>query len=350
MAQADEAVANTPVITKNWIAEDPSDFTNDMTFSFTVAYVSANKLGTNAIAAPTGDYPKTVTLSSKWADNKTTIDGKNVSSAQLTAKDVFGDSDFTAPGEYIFKVTENDESASHSGITYSTAVYYLFVEVAWKTSAADAASGTVIKQVVVGSAENRSDSTKADPVFENGAAPRNLTITKKVAGAASSANDIFTFTIKLDPIGKDPYGEGISYFYYDEIDSSGKVVKSNEGYIGYGSAYGDGSPTWELRIKAGYSVRIKNLPIGMKYTITEADTDYVESNTVNGAASENGLVATGTITKSNEVVFTNTKEYAPVTGIGSSALPLVGFGIVAAAGGAALAVSRRRARSRREEF
>lgn len=344
MAQADEAVANTPVITKNWIAEDPSDFTNDMTFSFTVAYVSANKLGTNATAAPTGDYPKTVTLSSKWADNKTTTDGKNVSSAQLTAKDVFGDSDFTAPGEYIFEVTENDESASHSGITYSTATYYLFVEVDWKTSAADAASGTSIKQVLVGKSKTRSDNTKADPVFENCAAPRDLSVTKKVAGTASSATDTFTYTIKLEGLSGKPG------FTIDVIDSEGNVSR-NQGYIGYYCPYSSGWPErWTFTVKAGTTARIKDIPVGVKYTITETDTDYVESNTVNGVASKDGLVATGTITKSNEVVFTNTKEYAPVTGIGSSVLPLVGFGTVAAAGGAALAVSRRRARSRREEF
>ena len=76
--------------------------------------------------------------------------------------------------------------------------------------------------------------------------------------------------------------------------------------------------------------------------MTEADTEYDETNTVNDVASTDGHVASGTIAATNNVAFKNERGFAPDTGITMNTLPFVTVGIVAAVGGATLVISRRR--------
>ncbi len=67
----------------------------------------------------------------------------------------------------------------------------------------------------------------------------------------------------------------------------------------------DGS---EFTLKAGESIKIEYLPIGLRYKITELDTGgYTVTNTVNGVVST-GTNAVGTIIKdsANSVLYTNT--------------------------------------------
>ncbi len=66
----------------------------------------------------------------------------------------------------------------------------------------------------------------------------------------------------------------------------------------------------QFSLKAGETIRIKYLPIGLRYEITELDPDgYTVTNTVDGVLSGGGS-AQGTIIKDipGTVVFTNTMK------------------------------------------
>lgn len=100
----------------------------------------------------------------------------------------------------------------------------------------------------------------------------------------------------------------------------------------------------QFSLKAGETIRIKYLPIGLRYEITELDPDgYTVTNTVNGVLSGGGS-AQGTIIKDipGTVVFTNTMKKVGLTlqKLDQDGKPLKGavFKLKNAAGGSVYAM------------
>lgn len=322
------AVANNPtyvgdqtLVTKQWDVASNSQLNNDETFTFQISYDGAEQVGTWDVAT-LNFQTRTVDLTADWA---TLADGGTSASASLTARQLFGDTNFYNPGIYTFTVKEI--AGSNPNITYSGTEYTVKVNVSMPDDY-PAGKQTVIRSVKV----YDSDGTKVGDTatFENTESENeSLNISKTVAGTAANTADTFTYTLDL---------EGVKGNYAYEIKSGSTSISTGE--ISSGQTF---------TLKHGQTIEIKNLPKGATYTVTESDTEYDETNTVNDVASTDGHVASGTIAATNNVAFKNEKGFAPDTGITMNTLPFVTVGIVAAVGGATLVISRRR-RSSGEDF
>lgn len=123
----------------------------------------------------------------------------------------------------------------------------------------------------------------------------DLTVKKNVVGASDPDKE-FGFTILFQK------SDGTEYqgdLIYDVFDNDGKVISSDLAFAGEENPF---------TLKNGQWIKVKKIPYGARYTITETSHDgYTVSNSVNGVVST-GNTATGTIMLDvvETVEFTNT--------------------------------------------
>lgn len=126
----------------------------------------------------------------------------------------------------------------------------------------------------------------------------DLEVRKQVVGQDESAPD-FEFNIRFyDQNGKPVLDD----YAYTKYDKDGRELSGN-------LVVHDGDT---FTLKDGQYVRIRYLPFGLRYTITEVPRDgYTVSSTINGVTGQ-GSEAKGTILNTgqmNTVLFTNTMTY-----------------------------------------
>lgn len=126
----------------------------------------------------------------------------------------------------------------------------------------------------------------------------DLEVRKQVVGQDESAPD-FEFNIRFYDQNGNPVLDDYAYTKYDK---DGKEIDSNL-VVHTGDKF---------TLKDGQYVRIRYLPFGLRYTITEnAVNGYTVSSTINGVTGQ-GNTATGSILNTgqmNTVLFTNTMTY-----------------------------------------
>lgn len=303
------------LVTKTWTAASSAQLNDTEAFTYDLTFDSAKtqQQGTNILTDFSKFGTKEVELTSNW---KTSANGGATATANLTAAQLFGNTDFTAPGTYVFNLKE--KAGSNPNISYSTAEYDIYVVVSWPD---DYPTHTtpVIKSIKAHDAQGKKTDSAS---FTNSAAANDsLTISKTVAGTAANTNDSFNYTLSVS---------GASGNY---------TVTKSDGTTATLTAGTDLS----FSLKHGENIVVANLPEGATYTVTENDTAYDESYKIDSAESTDGRVATGTIKAGGDTVaYKNTKGFGPDTGITMNTLPFVAVGVVAVAGGAALVISRRR--------
>lgn len=126
----------------------------------------------------------------------------------------------------------------------------------------------------------------------------DLEVRKQVVGQDESGQE-FNFDIQFyDQTGN----EVLDDYAYTKYDKDGKEIDSNL-VVHTGDKF---------TLKDGQYVRIRYLPFGLRYTITEVPRDgYTVSSTINGVVGQ-GNTATGSILNTgqmNTVLFTNTMTY-----------------------------------------
>lgn len=159
----------------------------------------------------------------------------------------------------------------------------------------------------------------------------DLEISKQVIGEDDPDKDKeFTFDIKFTDANGSRIWDDYAY-----------TRTKNDGSTEADLVLHNGS---QFSLKAGETIRIKYLPIGLRYEITELDPDgYTVTNTVNGVLSGGGS-AQGTIIKDipGTVVFTNTMKKVGLTlqKLDQDGKPLKGavFKLKNAAGGSVYAM------------
>lgn len=315
-------------ISKNWTVASAQQAAAGETFNFTVQYQGADAVGSYT---PSATYNGAAVTTATSVTKQIALQGSTLSGT-VSQHDLFDGFDFAKPGKYHFVVTEN--AGTNANIVYSQASYLVTVNVKAAVDAQDVPTGageidSVVfeqKKTDAGVAVEGEKSDSAE--FANGAKENaNLDVTKKVAGTAANTEDPFNFTVEL---------EGVTGEYTVVLPDGTETTTTNQ--------------KWTGSLKHGQTVEIKNLPVGAKYTVSEADTDYDESYVVNGAQSQTGL-STGKqeVTNSgNNVTFTNEKGFVPQTGITANTLPFAAGAVVVIAGAGALAITRKRRAS--EEF
>ena len=300
-----------PTITKNWTVASEAQYSANETFIFMVKYIGYDAKGTSFTGAVSkGGKPVAVDDIENVA--LTGLKGDGLTKTATTK--FLGDYDFTQPGVYKFAV--NEVAGTNANINYSTQFYDVAVNVQWKEGSLTEAE---VQSVVFTTQKDGKKVTTA--TFDNTAKDNDtLTVSKTVAGTAANTADTFNYTLRV---------EGATGGYTVTKGSETTTLTAGTDY--------------KFTLRHGESISVANLPVGATYTVTEDETDYVETNTVNGAASQDGHVATGTIAKNGNVVaYKNEKGFVPQTGITMNTLPFVGVGVVAAGGVATLVISRKR--------
>ena len=306
-----------PTINKVW-NYGTSPYTDGEEFEFQLEYANqADPVGSNETVVPTlkADQDGVVSVNVTDCNSDGSADG-------FTTLDKLVDEfEFTAPGQYYFTLSEVE--GSNPNVDYSTDTYQVRVDVVWDTNE----DGSPSKTTEIDGMYVFEDGKKAENVtFTNGsnASDDPLTISKKVAGTAANTDDSFSFKITL--------GSGVEGTY--------NVVKKDETIA---TLSADNSYSVDITLKHGESVTIPGLPVGVEYTVSETDTNYTETYSINNAPAVEGRTAEGTIEDNgNTVAFTNEKGFAAETGITMNTLPFVGVGVVAAAGAVTLVISRKR--------
>ena len=128
----------------------------------------------------------------------------------------------------------------------------------------------------------------------------------------------FTYTVDLGNVNNGGAADIQGSFDYIKYNAQAQPVDAdgNPQQVAEGDepvATGQIADGDTVTLKNNERVVIKGLPSNTAFTVTErAEAGYTASNTVNGTASDNGAVATGTIASNNtiEVAYTNTYTVA----------------------------------------
>lgn len=152
----------------------------------------------------------------------------------------------------------------------------------------------------------------------------DLQISKTVDWGTTGAehNDKeFTYTVDLGNANNGGAADVQGNFDYIKYNAQGQPVDvdGNPQQVTEGAepaATGQIADGGNLTLKNGERVVVKGLPSDTSFTVTEnAEAGYNAANTVNGAASADGRIATGTIASSDmiAVAYTNTYNVTPTS-------------------------------------
>lgn len=227
--------------------------------------------------------------------------------------------DYTSVGIYTYEIKET--AGTVAGVTYDPDTIKLVVTVINGSE-----EGTFeVQQAVAYSADNQK---LTEVSFTNEYATNNLTVKKTVAGTLGDHDKEFNFTVKLTgDAGKTYNADGY------EVTIAGLPADTKIKV--------DDSTAYSFSLSHGETFEIKNLPVGVTYTVEEAD--YSDDGYETTIAGEETRTATGTISSeaSSSVEVTNTRDAAIATGITTDNLPyIVLMGIVVLAGVAMIAKRR----------
>ena len=218
----------------------------------------------------------------------------------------FGSIRFVSPGTYRYQVTETAGNAL--GYVYDPAKYLVEVTVT------EGQNGLTAKVTYAkdGAATNA-------VVFDNHYRTAGLTVVKSVTGQGASTTEAFSFTITL-------------------TDAGGARLAASYPYTGTGGAPSGTMDNGIMTVSLAHnqSIRIDGIPVGARYTVTEAANSAYEVSAMSpdGVITENGAVAS----------FVNkrrTYSEVPKTGYGETGTRYAVAGICLVMGLLAMALRRR---------
>ena len=218
----------------------------------------------------------------------------------------FGGIRFVSPGTYRYQVTETAGNAL--GYVYDPAKYLVEVTVT------EGQNGLTAKVTYAkdGAATNA-------VVFDNRYRTAGLTVVRSVTGQGASTTEAFSFTITL-------------------TDAGGARLAASYPYTGTGGAPSGTMDNGIMTVSLAHnqSIRIDGIPVGARYTVTEAANSAYEvsATSPDGIITENGAVAS----------FVNkrrTYSEVPKTGYGETGTRYAVAGICLVMGLLAMALRRR---------
>ena len=121
----------------------------------------------------------------------------------VTVPFTFDSDDFTAPGDYIFSLTET--AAGITGLTQDTAARYIVVRVVNTDPTAPDGSLEISEVNIV-----NADGTAKAGEITNTYAAYGLSVVKHLSGNFANAGDEFTFTIALDDPDETPHASSVT--------------------------------------------------------------------------------------------------------------------------------------------
>lgn len=255
----------------------------------------------------------------------------------------FSKINFTQPGVYRYKVTEND--TAEKGITKDDTVRYLDVYVE-NVNGSNQITGYVFH--TTNAAQAKGDATNPgannpegkNKGFTNTYTTYNVNVTNQVTGNQGYTDEVFHYNVVITSLDG---GEVIDVTNTDGTKTSYTADK-------------DGKVSFTTDIKTGNTVVINGLSNHAHYTITETSGDYTTTATKNGTAVNLGhdgtnhtySTPTEELTNNDTVEFTNNRNGVLPTGIYHNNRAAIAIAGIAAMGGV-LAITVKKHRKHQED-
>ena len=250
----------------------------------------------------------------------------------VTVPFTFDSDDFTAPGDYIFSLTET--AAGITGLTQDTAARYIVVRVVNTDPAAPTGALRISDINIV----NADGTAKADEVTNTYTA-YGLSVVKHLSGNFANAGDEFTFTIALDDPDETPHASSVTVKTGGESADFSTITGDTVAFNA------DGTAEVKAGITGGEKIEVTGLPANTGYTITESG-DTASSYTTTW----DGITKTGSDDKTSDaqtmaaadktITVTNSRTAPTPTGLLLDAAPY-GAMLLAAGTGSVLLRKRR---------
>ena len=259
---------------------------------------------------------------------------------------------YTQVGKYVYTITE--EAGSAQGVTYSTESFKIQVSVTYDVT--DPTRKTLLRQIVfmTGDPDNKLDTITN--VYKLGGDPPPpggdyvSSVKKTVDGNMGDLDQLFEITVEFES----------DKAVLSDIAYSGGSDASATGTVSYKNDWTKSGEKWTasktIKIKHDETVKFLNIPVGVKYTVVEADAhkakeglspaernaelnDPSKGYDVSGEVTSPEAIELG---KTKEVTVKNTKNNDVRTGITLETLPYILVLALVVVGVAVMLIRRRR--------
>ncbi len=333
--QSSTADKMTVTITKNYQVNGADAVSPAETFQFEDATLTA-VAGTKYNDANAVDEEKSVDDSMGIpAKVKTiTVTGPSYSKGDNTRKRDITTAEIAAAaydsvGTYIYTFSET--AGDTAGVTYNSDTYRLYVTV----MNGDAAGTYKIGAAYVKKVKKLGgiDKDKVQEIVNTYQAGK-LQITKEVTGNVGDKNKVFDVNVTLTVEAGKKVKAPVSIVANDGTAQDKDEISTTD--------WSGNKATVTVKVKNGTTVELKNLPVGVSYTVAEAAyNDYTTSYTQNGT----DMTGAPTSIRANEtdtVVIKNHKDTTVDTGVIISNLPYILILAAVAAGLVLFAAGKKR--------
>lgn len=258
-----------------------------------------------------------------------TVKGPSYSEGENGEKDitaVITAAKYDSVGRYIY--TFQETAGNTAGVTYDSGKYRLYVTVI---------NGNTAGTYKIGAAyvKKQGETDKVKEIVNTYQAGK-LQITKEVTGNVGDKNKVFDVNVTLTVAGGKTVNAPVSIVANDGTAQDKAEISTTD--------WSGNQATVTVKVKNGTTVELKNLPVGVSYTVEEATyNDYTTSYTQNGTRltgtpADTAVRATATDT----VVIKNHKDTTVDTGVIISNLPYILILAAVAAGLVLFAAGKKR--------
>ena len=337
---ADEGQSSTAdkrivTITKNYQVNGADAVSPAETFRFkdaTLRAVAGTKYNDpNAVDAEESvdsmdDIPakvKTITVKGpSYSENDNTRE-RDITTAEIAA------AAYDSVGTYIYTFSET--AGDTAGVTYNSDTYRLYVTVInGKTAGSYKIGATYVKKVKKLGGIDKDKVQEIVNTYQAG----KLQITKEVTGNVGDKNKVFDVNVTLTVEAGKKVKAPVSIVANDGTAQDKDEISTTD--------WSGNKATVTVKVKNGTTVELKNLPVGVSYTVAEAAyNDYTTSYTQNGT----DMTGAPTSIRANEtdtVVIKNHKDTTVDTGVIISNLPYILILAAVAAGLVLFAAGKKR--------
>lgn len=267
---------------------------------------------------------KTITVTGPYYSEGDNTRKKNITTSEIAA------ANYDSVGTYIytFRETAGNTAGNTAGVTYNSDTYRLYVTVInGKTAGTYKIAAAYVKK--------EGETGKIQEIVNTYQAGK-LQITKEVTGNVGDKNKVFdvnvTLTVEAGKTVKAPVSiEANDGTTQDKDEISTTDWSGNKAKV-------------TVKVKNGTTVELKNLPVGVSYTVAEAPyNDYTTSYTQNGTSVTGTPTSTAVRANATDtVVIKNHKDTTVDTGVIISNLPYILILAAVAAGLVLFAAGKKR--------
>ena len=239
-----------------------------------------------------------------------------------------GDLNINHVGKYYYKITENRSDLP--GVTGDDKPVTMIVSAVNN----DAMDGGLLYYVALVKDGKKIKNTNA---FKNTYDSKTLKVSKTVHGDFGDLNKTFAFDIELKGDGTGYAPVTISYEHNDNVVFPTGVTENPSSVVVNGDKV-------TVYLKHKGEATISNLPAGVTYTVTEAESDTMYSVALDRESTADlvGKEASGRIAESNIVNFHNTHNGVVDTGVILDNAPYIALLTIVAAGAVVMIMKKRR--------